>query len=261
MDVAEAIDRARLLQEQGKPDEALEVLLAAAKEHEDEDLRAEIALFYAERGWQRLDEGALADFQAAAAWGECPLALAGEAALRAGGGELEEAGRLLERALELDPELPQAHYWTGRIRWARGEREPALESFSKAVEAWPAFGAAQTARARAFLELGRKEEALQAILEGLRHCPYEAGLYEILGRLHAGGNDLGKARRALRRAVEIDRKNLSAWLALAELSAKEGDELEMTRALDAAAATDREAVLKWAREKAPEMPLLKAYLE
>lgn len=259
MDIAEVIDRARRLQEQ-EPDQALAVLLAAAQEHDDEDLRAEIALFYAERGWQRLNEGALADFQAAAAWGECPLALAGEAALRAERGELEEAERLLERTLELDPELPQAHYWRGRIHWARGEREPALNCFSKAVDAWPAYEAAQVARARALLELERKEEAQQAILEGLRHCPYEAGLYETLGRFHAGENEPARARMALRRAVEIDRKNLSAWLALAGQSARDGDELEMTRALDAAAALDRETTLEWVRKEAPRNPLLKIYL-
>ena len=53
MDVADAIDLARQLQMKGQPDEALEHLLAAAKEHSDEDLDSEIAFFYAERGWTR----------------------------------------------------------------------------------------------------------------------------------------------------------------------------------------------------------------
>jgi len=261
MDVSEAIDRARLLQDQGRPDEALQILLSAAQEHDDEDLRAEIALFYAERGWQRGDEGALADFREAAAWGECPLALAGEAALRAGRGEHEEAGRLLERALELDPELPQAHFWRGRIHWTRGAHAAALEAFSRAAELRPGFGAAHAWRARALAALGRREEAHQALLEGLRHCPYEAELYEELGSHFAAGEDRARARKALRRAVEIDRNRRSAWLALAGAAAREGDELEMTRALDAAAALDREATLEWVRKEAPGNPLLKTYLQ
>lgn len=261
MDPAEAIDRARLLQDQGKAEEALELLLSAAKEHDDEDLRAEIALFYAERGWQRLDEGAMADFRAASAWGECPLALAGEAALRAGRGEHEEARRLLERALELDPELPQAHYWMGWILRARGESGPALESFSRAASEWPAYGAAHVARAGLLLDLGRKEEARQAIREGLLHCPYEAGLYEALGRWCAGENDPAKAMKAFQRAVQINRRSLSAWLGLAEAAARDGNELEMTRALDAAVNLDREATLEWVRREAPGNPLLRTYLQ
>ncbi len=58
-------------------------------------------------------------------------------------GSAAEAGTLIERALELAPDLPLAHYRRGEVRELRGDYEGAQAAWEEAIRRGPSFGPAQ----------------------------------------------------------------------------------------------------------------------
>lgn len=261
MDVADAIDRSRLLLEQGRSDEALDLLRSAAGEHpDDEDLKGELALLYTERGLARPpQEGdlALQDFAEALKHAELPLALVGTARVLTGRGDHGKAEEILGRALEADPELPEALAQMGLLKAVRGDFAAAAPLLTAALERAPAYGPGYVWLASALEGLGRAPEAHRALLEGLRHCPADDALLVAFGwscARHSG--DLKSARASWRRAAEINRRNAEAWKALAWGAAAAGDELEMTVALDRAAALDPEGTREFVERSRKDQPLL-----
>lgn len=261
MDAADAIDRARRLQEEGKEGEALELLLAAARESPHEDLDAELAHFYTERGLRRGGEEGLRDLEEAKGWADLPLTLAAEAAVRLEAGERERPEALLARALEGDPELALAHLTLGKLRLEKGEPGSAAAALATALELAPDHGPAYGWLAAALRKMGRPEEAERVLLEGLRRNPYESMLFDALGDFYAERREYAKARLAWRRAAEINWRNLGAWLGLAWAAAQEGDEVETGRAVAKAMELDPQATRSWLAKESPAAPLLRMYVE
>ncbi len=264
MDVADAIDRSRLLLEQGRSDEALQVLLETASGHpDDQDLRIEIALLYTERGLGRPpeeDDAALADFAEALRLSELPLALAGTAKVLTRRGDYEGAEGLLKRALEADPDLPEAHAQSGLNRIARGDPAGGVESLARALELAPGYGPAYVWLASALAVLGRPDEAHRVLLEGNRRNPVDDGILVELGWSFSERTGEGaRARESWRRAAELNRLNANAWRGLAWGAAEAEDELEMTRALDRAMELDPEGTRAFLDRSVCRKPLLEKY--
>ena len=260
MDVADAIDRARQLQMDDRADEALELLLAAAKEHSDEDLNGEIALFYAERGWSRSDDEALADFQEARKWSDVPLARAGEAKVLLRRGEPGKAEQLLAELLELDPEEPHALLVLGELKLSQGAFEEAGERFGHLVQLAPQLGLAYLGLARALTGVGRVGEAHAALEAGIGQCPSDDALHVTLAASLTEAKEFDRAKGAWRRAAQINRMNPAAWRGVAGLAAETGDEVEMHRALDRAMELDADGTREWLTEASAKLPLINAYL-
>jgi tetratricopeptide (TPR) repeat protein len=262
VDVADAIDRARRLQEEGKADEALDLLLGAAREGRSEDLDLEISLFYTERGLASRDDAAAEkDFDEARRWCEHPLTLTGMAGLAVRRGDLDKAAGLVDRALEMDPEMPWALYYQGRMALDRGDAAAAASALRKAVEGAPGLGPAWAALAGALREEGRRDEAIAALSLGIRSCPGDDGLLVAAGLFWTAEKDRTKARQAWRRAAEINRKNPDAWRFVALGAAEAGDELEMHQALDRAMELDADGTRAWIEKEGSGAPSLRAYLK
>jgi len=260
VDVADAIDRARRLQDDGKADEALELLLAAAREHpDDEDLDAEVALFYTERGLRRPEAEALADFAEAQKWMELPITLAAEAGIRVRRGELEKAEGLLGQALEADPDLLEARVALGRLWMAKGDPARAAEVLGGSLKLWPGSPASLVGLAEALRDLGRKGEALVALREAAARCPGDDRVLAALGQACAEADDVGGAREAWTRAAQMNRTNVDAWRGAAWAAARSGDELEMHRALDRAIELDPDGTRAWLEKEKSAVPLLATY--
>jgi len=231
MDVADAVDRARRLLDEEKPDEAIQLLLDAAREHPCEDLDIELASAYTERGLSRSGDEALADFAEARSWAELSLTFTSEAALRFARQELEQAEALLAEALERDPELPAALVLAGRLRLHRGDVEGAGEAFMTAVQAAPRYGDAYAGLAEALIRAGRRKEAIGALAEGSRQDPGNDALLVALAEALAAEQEHGKARDAWQRATEVNRFNAAACRGLAAALARDGDEIGSAQAL------------------------------
>lgn len=259
MDVADAIDRARRLQDEDKADEALDLLLRTAREHPCEDLDLELASFYTDRGMRRSGEEALADFAEAKTWFELPLTLAAEASERIARKEFDAAEMLLGRALEMDPELPLALYGQGCLRLEQGRFGEAVEPLTQAIDLVPTVGDGYKAAARALEGAGRKEEALNALLTGVAKCPRDDGLFVRLGWACAERNDFPRACEAWRRAAELNHASAEAWRGVAWGAARQDDELRMNEALDRAMELDPGGTKTWLEKERAALPLLNRY--
>ncbi len=81
-----------------------------------------------------------------------------------GTGDWEAAGVLYEAIVREHPDAAEAYYGIGRIRAAAGEVAAAVESYRKACDLFPAYGAAHYGLAMAYRKLGdapRSEEHLK----------------------------------------------------------------------------------------------------
>ena len=82
-------------------------------------------------------------------------------------GSDDDAIEEFERALQLDPELFEAHYFYGRVRFQRGELELAASLFERAEQLYPDDFQAPIFLRQIYLTLGRRDEALAAAKRGV----------------------------------------------------------------------------------------------
>jgi len=261
VDLADAIQQARELQDHQRYDEAIQILLAASQEHEDEDLWFEIAAFYAERGSRRPDALALADFDEADKWADSPVSRLGRAGILARRGDFDAAETLVKEVLEADPEFPTAYGILGQVRTLQKRYGEAIEALAKALELSPRYAGAYAQMAYALKADGKKDLAQKTLAEGSKRCPGDEGLLVSLAHSYMEQEDFAKARRALDQAVTFNRENAEAWRLLGWIAAKDGDELRMHESLDRAAALDRDTTLAWVAQEAVKLPVLNAFVK
>jgi tetratricopeptide (TPR) repeat protein len=90
-------------------------------------------------------------------------------------GQYSQAETVLQQALAVQPDYPQAHYNLGIARFNQGEIEAALESFRQATQLNGSYADAYYGAGLAFLRLDRAEEA-RRVLE------YAKNLYIAQGK-------------------------------------------------------------------------------
>ncbi|MGA8185323.1 MAG: tetratricopeptide repeat protein [Terriglobia bacterium] len=78
-------------------------------------------------------------------------------------GKQEEAGRMYEAIIKDHPQVAEAYYGLGRIRTAKGDLPGAVESYQKACELFPAYGAAHYALATAYRRLHDLEKSKEQL--------------------------------------------------------------------------------------------------
>jgi tetratricopeptide (TPR) repeat protein len=256
--VAEAIDLARRLLDEGKLEEALQTLLQSAETENDSDLDLEIALLYTERGLSKPDDEAMKDFAEAETWSELPLTMAAKGAVLVRRGTLGEAEALFARALESDAGMPEALLGMARVRLAQGQVDAAGELATSVVQSSPRSGDAWQFLAEVLEKIGRKDDAIKALEEGLK---YDMGNPRLLTALGFRLEDPQAAIRALRRAVDLDPDNAEAWRGLALADARSGNEIGMHESLNRALALDPEGTKTWLEEVGKTQPLLGAVAE
>lgn len=110
-------------------------------------------------------------------------------------GELDEARKRFERALEIDPEEIDASYQLGRIARQQKRYADAIQNFEHVVTRNPAHSQYEIWRevAATYIAAEQFEDARTALEQFLEHRPSDPeGLY-LMGRAHAG---LGHKREA-----------------------------------------------------------------
>ena len=118
---------------------------------------------------------------------------------------LASAKEHVDRALQLQPDLPEAHLAYGRWHFAaRQDREAALKEYRRALELNPGLSEA-TARIGSFLlGQGRTEEAIELYLSGLESDPRNYQLLRNLGIAYTMRRDYKRASEVDSRIVAID---------------------------------------------------------
>jgi len=101
---------------------------------------------------------------------------------------VEQAMHEFELELNISPDNSDAEYEIGEIYRRRGEFDPALTHFSKAVQHHPDFTQARIGLASTLISQGRSPEALGHLLEAVRIEPQNevahfrlASVYKVLG--------------------------------------------------------------------------------
>ena len=118
------------------------------------------------------------------------------------GGRNDDAAREFEEALRINPNLYDAHYYYARASFARGEIERSAELFRKAGEVRQEDFQSMILLAQSLRMLGREDEAREAIKEGVRRVERSLELNPTDSRALSLGamalDDAGQAERALR---------------------------------------------------------------
>jgi TolB-like protein/class 3 adenylate cyclase len=134
------------------------------------------------------------------------LAMAGHA-LAFVVGEVEEGAALLSRAINLDPNLVTARYWSGWAHIWLGDVDAAIEQFHAALRLSPLdprIYNAQTGLAYAHFFAGRNEEALSWATTALRQQPKFVGCHVVMMACHAMSGRVEEARQAGVLALQLD---------------------------------------------------------
>lgn len=116
------------------------------------------------------------------------------------------AAALYWRILDDRRECPQAWYGLGRAQTAQGDHAAAIESYGKAWELFPAYGAAHFALAAELRSLGRKPEAERHIAAYMKNVTSEPPLDDpLFQRIH----ELNLSSQAhLERGAELEKAGL-----------------------------------------------------
>jgi Flp pilus assembly protein TadD len=150
----------------------------------------------------------------------------GGAAIR--GGDLGEARRQLEVAVQLDPGLASAWVNLGVARSRSGDRDGALEAYQRALHASPGHASALTNMAYLYQQQGLDEQARTSLLaasEG-RSTPFT--LIALADAELVRGN-VDQARGYLFRARRSYSREPAVYDALARLERQRGDPLRASQ--------------------------------
>ena len=121
---------------------------------------------------------------------------------------LDAADSASRKALELDPELAEAHASRGFALSLSRQYEPAREHFEKAIKLNPKLYEAHYLYARACFQEGKLEEAIKHYEEAARVRPED---YQALLLLQSPLNSLGRTDEAiavLRRGLQVAERHL-----------------------------------------------------
>jgi tetratricopeptide (TPR) repeat protein len=144
---------------------------------------------------------------------------------------LEEAATEYKRALELDPNSKAARRSLADLDRALGKSEEALTIYRQQLEAEPTDKAARTGLILSLLDLGRTDEAKGELEKALQADPRNLNLLAGAAYWFAAHNDAELALSLGSKAVQIEPRYTWAQVALAHALVAQNKPLEAERAL------------------------------
>jgi tetratricopeptide (TPR) repeat protein len=138
----------------------------------------------------------------------------GQMMIRLGFEEYAEAE--LQKAIALDPKIPQAHFMLGEIAIYKADIDRGIELLKAEISVNPAFGMAYYRLGEALTRQLKWDEAIAPLQKSIWLTPYFSGSYIVLGKVYMKKADLQNAESILKRAVKMDPNNFSAHHLLAQ---------------------------------------------
>lgn len=159
-----------------------------------------------------------------------------------------EAAKLLNKALEMNPNRPDVYNALGWVAFTKGEHEEAITCWRRALKIGSELPGLRSSIAFSLMALGRYIEAIEQLKKNIQLFPTSAYSHFLLGQAYLQQKDYDNAKKYYEMAIKIDQNYVNAYYGLftAYSRLKQGDK-----------ANEYMAVFK--KLKAEEMKALKAY--
>ena len=126
---------------------------------------------------------------------------------------MPRAEAAVQRALELDPDLPEGHCVTGILRLLFDWHSSAAEvSLRRAIELKPKFPLAHTWYAVLLMSRGQHEEAVARCEHAMELDPLALTIHTVLGQCHHFAGRFDEALRLHRATLELEPANMRAFV-------------------------------------------------
>jgi Tol biopolymer transport system component/tetratricopeptide (TPR) repeat protein len=116
-----------------------------------------------------------------------------------------QAAHHLQLAITVNPDYATAHQWFGMLNSARGRKEIAVASLERARKLDPRSPALAASLARAYINAGRPERAIEDLRDPARLPDEHSVADELLAWAFLAARRVDEAVRSARRAVELAR--------------------------------------------------------
>jgi len=129
----------------------------------------------------------------------------------------EFAEKELQKALEIDPKLPQANFLLGEMAIYRGDLERGVALLLKEIAINPGFAMAYYMLGEGYTRQLNWDAAIGPLQKSIWLNPFFSGPYIVLGRVYLKKGDPTNAESMLRRAIRMDPNNFSGHHLLAQV--------------------------------------------
>jgi len=146
----------------------------------------------------------------------------------------EDAKNELQKALALDPRIPQAHYMLGELATFRSDIETAIQELLHEIALNPNFAMAYYKLGDAYSRRDQWDQAIPQLERSIWLNPTYSGPYILLGKGYLKLGELTNAEGSLRRALAMDPNNYSAHYILGQTLMQEGKTEEGKKMLERA---------------------------
>jgi tetratricopeptide (TPR) repeat protein len=123
----------------------------------------------------------------------------------------------LQKALALDPKLPQINFLLAEISIYHAQIDRGIALLQREIEINPTFAMAFYWLGEAYTRKLSWDEAVGPLQRSIWLNPYFSGPYIVLGKVYLKKGDLQNAEAMLRRATQMDPNNFSAHHLLAQV--------------------------------------------
>jgi tetratricopeptide (TPR) repeat protein len=172
-----------------------------------------------------------------------------------------ESERELKRAMELNPNYPQAYGWNGARLMMIGKYDQSLASIQRGLEIDPTSNGINFYKGVCLAVSGRRDEAIQQFKKLSEMDPTFPWAHSFLSRIYVWNGDRAAAVQERARSQELDGKPEDAkllrdsfaaggWDAFLRESVRQGAVVASIASLSAVGEADKESIIKKLEDKA-----------